>query len=290
VFLPKVQTHTLYQHFKAFLNWEWLNSNSSSSVLCNMRHLSLACHFSKFNIERPALIYVIGKNNIKTWLDNIFHFEKECLDRDEDAPTLIVLAEQTAQLIQNVIPNIFDKINIPVFATPSSAQTCLDFLLPYCYHQFSPRVIKHGTFINVMNKGILLAGESGVGKSLAALYCLKNHHALIADDAPFFYQHGTQLIGGCPNKLASLLEIRNLGIINVTKSYGPQYVGNTHVLDMIITLTHTPTIERAMIIQPNTEIILGIPIPRISLPFTENIAILIENAVRCLYTNQISKS
>jgi len=290
VYHPKIEINTLYQHFKPYLNWDWVNAKNSSLPLCNAHHLPMACHFTKFNIEQPALIYIIGKNNMNIWQDNIFCFQTEYPDKNKNSPRLIILAEQTIQQIQNINPHAFDKINIPIFATQSSAQACLDFLLPYCYHQLSLREIQHGTFIEVMGKGVLLTGKSGVGKSLAALYCLKNHHVLIADDAPFFYQYGTQLIGGCPSKLANLLEIRNLGIIDVTKSYGAQHVNKTHILDMIITLTSTPDIERPTIIQQNTEIILGIPIPKISLPFTENVAILIENAVRCLYTNQISNS
>jgi HPr kinase/phosphorylase len=283
---PEISCSTLYHHFKSYLHWDWLNNNLAHPklLLCNNLSLPMASHF---NPEQPAFISIINQKNINLFLTYFFSTDAPC----KQMPALLVVSDNQEQfLLHQLSASTLADINIPMLSSPQSAQACLDNLLPYCYQQLSPRIIQHGTFIHVMGKGILLTGDSGVGKSLAALYCLNNNHALIADDAPFFYKSGTQLIGGSPTKLANLLEIRNLGIIDVSQNYGPQFVHSMHTLDLIINLTSLPPKKRLVNISHTTENILGIPIPKLPLAFTENITILIENAVRYLYTNQIYNS
>tara|TARA_R110002110_G_scaffold121431_2_gene297179 strand:- start:11368 stop:12228 length:861 start_codon:yes stop_codon:yes gene_type:complete len=283
---PEVTYSTLYDYFKSYLNWDWLTPTPLNHVklLSNKRNLPLAGYF---NAERPAFISTLDKKNFKSFLNYFFSLNKQ----NKSVPALLVFSDNSQDSFLNQLsPSVLADINIPMLTTQKCTKTCLDALLPYCYQELSPRIIQHGTFIEVMGKGVLLTGKSGVGKSLTALYCLNNNHAFIADDAPFFYKHGIQLFGGSPTKLVNSLEIRNLGIIDVSKSYGPQFVRSIQKLDMIINLNRQPDEKRLINIASTTEDILGISIPKLPLPFTENIAILIENAVRCLYTNQIHNS
>lgn len=274
---PEVDFNTFYQHFADRLQLNWLNPSAGyeTKSLCNKANLPYA---GLYNPIQDNLITVIKKEHAP-YLQN-------ALDKISQTQVLILADNCFESHFQQT--RIEDNYPNPIFTTVENSLSCLSSILPYCFQRLSPRLVLHGTFISVLNKGILITGESGVGKSLTALYCIKNQHHLVADDAPYFYKYDNQIIGSCPTNLENFLEVRHLGILNIAKLYGPEYIRNHHPLDMIVSLTSTPSSERVISWNLHTEQILGFSVPKLRLPFSENIALLIENAARCLYTEQNS--
>jgi HPr kinase/phosphorylase len=146
----------------------------------------------------------------------------------------------------------------------------------------------HGVFLEILGKGVLLTGKSGSGKSESAFALLERGHRLIADDAPSFYKKEEKVIGFCPERLQDLLSIRSLGIIDVRQLWGKEAVLSGKSLDLIIELSQDGTAEPLPLQfyeKLEIKIILDTPIKycRISIQFTSQLAIIIENAVRLAF-------
>jgi HPr kinase/phosphorylase len=147
----------------------------------------------------------------------------------------------------------------------------------------------HGVFLSLFGKGVLLRGASGCGKSECALALLDRGHYLIADDAPEFYVNGNQVVGRCSCSLQNLLEVRGLGIVDVCQIFGPEIVILENTLDLILDLKTEdppPSFDRPLTPKLDNEIILGTPVPRLTLiqNFSKNLAILVETAVRLTFS------
>lgn len=158
-----------------------------------------------------------------------------------------------------------------------------------------PELMVHGVFLSIFDKGVLLTGKSGSGKSDCALQLLDRNHCLIADDMCIFQKNENEtLIGTCPPSLHQLLEIRGLGVVNVTSLFGIDAVLEKKTLDLIIHLTLPSTKDESFArrIHPKLEskIIMGVSLLHltVSLAFTGNMAILIESAVKFAFTEQKS--
>ena len=155
----------------------------------------------------------------------------------------------------------------------------------------SPSV--HGVLVSVFGKGVLLTGESGIGKSDLALQLLARKHALIADDIVLIRQGTEGLTGFAPAALKNLLEVRALGIIDVRAVFGMDAVLATQSLDLIIHLQKTASKEllqkRRINFELGAQIILETSLPRLvlELALCQNAAILIETAVRLTFSAHV---
>lgn len=144
-----------------------------------------------------------------------------------------------------------------------------------------------GVFISVYNVGVLLVGESGIGKSELALSLVSRNHQLISDDATDIQKQGdSKLIGTCPPALKDFIEIRGLGILNIRVLYGEQAVCESQKLELIVKLQSMQSIklsaeQRLAGIMEDVDI-LGIMIPQYTIPVApdRNFDILIESAVK----------
>ena len=97
-------------------------------------------------------------------------------------------------------------------------------------------ITQHGVLISVFKTGLLLTGESGIGKSELALTLIKNGHQLIADDIVDLYEENENIIGTCPPILKDFIEVRGLGIMNVRKLFGADALTEQSKVDLIIDL------------------------------------------------------
>lgn len=146
----------------------------------------------------------------------------------------------------------------------------------------------HGVFMQVHERGVLLTGASGVGKSELALELLARGHRLVADDAVDLSRRGERIIGRAPRLLRGFLEARSLGILNIHRMYGAQSIKGRCALDLLLRL-ETPRVvwdsgfER-LAGRRQLASVLGVDIPEISVPIRlgHNLAVLVEAACRDL--------
>lgn len=150
--------------------------------------------------------------------------------------------------------------------------------------QHHNKITLHGVFVNLLDIGVLIRGPSGIGKSDLALELIPRGHRLVADDAPeFSCDESGDIIGSCPPLLQNFLEIRGLGVIEVTALFGNDSVTRRQPLDLIIALDPSVNSARERLSKiPDYEQVLGVPIPKVTLPVTptRNLALIVETIVR----------
>ena len=175
------------------------------------------------------------------------------------------------------------KYNIPILRTEETTTAFYSELNRYLCVQLAPRTTKHACFIEVYGEGVLITGNSGVGKSETALELVKRGHRLVADDIVEIRRVSNKtLVGSAPEIIRHMLEIRGIGFLDVKRLYGVGAVKMTENIQLIVDLERWvdgKEYDRVGIEDHFTEI-LGIQIPSVKIPVMpgRNLAIIIEVA------------
>jgi HPr kinase/phosphorylase len=171
----------------------------------------------------------------------------------------------------------------PVLRTSQSTSDFSSELVKFLKLELAPRVSMHGVLVEVNGEGILILGESGVGKSETALEIVKRGHRLIADDQIEIRKVSeTTLLGRAPDVIKHLIEIRGIGILDVKELYGVSAVKPQENIDFVINLElwdEKKVYDRLGLNDETTEI-LGIKVPSVTIPVGpgRNLAIIVEAA------------
>lgn len=180
------------------------------------------------------------------------------------------------------IVDIAKKFSIPILISKESTSDVISGLVSFLSLNLAPRIRRPGGLMNVHGEGILLVGESGVGKSETAIELLKRGHRLVADDAVDIRRISKNtLVGSAPDNTRHFIEVRGIGIINARRIFGIGAVKLTENIDMVINLEawkEGKAYDR-MGSENYTEI-LGIKVPFITIPVRtgRNLAVIIEVA------------
>lgn len=175
------------------------------------------------------------------------------------------------------------KFGVPIYRTKQATSAFMSSLIAWLNVELAPRITRHGVLVEVYGEGVLMLGESGVGKSEAAVELLKRGHRLVADDAVEIKRvSAISLIGSAPEVIRHFIEIRGIGIVDVRKIFGMGAVKDTEKIDMIINIEQwnkEKTYDRLGMEEQTTEI-LGIRVPSITVPIRpgRNLAVIVEVA------------
>ena len=178
---------------------------------------------------------------------------------------------------------IAETYHVPVLRTTESTSNVVASLVAYLNVELAPRITRHGVLVEVYGEGILLVGDSGVGKSETAIELVKRGHRLIADDAVEIRRVSSKsLVGQSPENIRHFIELRGIGIINARRIFGMGAVKLQEKIDMCINLEiwdATKVYDRMGMDSEYTEI-LGIKVPVMTIPVKpgRNLAIIIEVA------------
>ena len=175
------------------------------------------------------------------------------------------------------------KHNITILRSPAPTSTIVSTIISYLKGALAPRVTRHGVLVEVYGEGILLMGDSGIGKSEAAVELLKRGHRLIADDAVEIRKiDADMLVGTAPELIRNYIELRGIGIINVAKLFGMGAVRTENEINLVVNIVPWKTqqvYDRLGLEDQYTEI-LGVKIPMHTIPITpgRNLAMILEVA------------
>ena len=229
-----------------------------------------------------ARLQIIGK------VENLFMSQlprEERIRRLEDffrsAPVGVIVTSSIEILPETV--EIAEKNKVPLLRTTERTSEFMAALIAYLNVQLGPRMTRHGVLIEVYGEGILLLGESGVGKSETAIELVKRGHRLIADDAVEIKRvSATTLVGRAPDIIRHYVELRGIGIVDVRRLFGMGSVKETEKIDLVINLENwrQDKMYDRLGLEESTEDILGIKVPSIVLPVCpgRNLSVVIEVA------------
>ena len=247
----------------------------------NRPGLQFAGFFDYFAIER---MQVIGKVEM-TYLDSMEPgLRKDRMDQFFSSGIPCVLISRNMEIPQYLMDSA-KRFQCPVIRSRKVTTSVIHRMINYLDSALAPRITRHGVLVDVYGEGVLLMGESGIGKSETALELLKRGHRLVADDAVEIRKVAeNRLIGESPELIRHFMEIRGIGIIDIKAMYGVGAVINTKAIDMVVYLEFWDSnkeYDRLGLTEDFTDI-LGAKLPKVVLPVRpgRNLAIIIEVAVR----------
>lgn len=173
----------------------------------------------------------------------------------------------------------------PLILTPKPCPAVIDLLRIYLSARLADTVSLHGVFMDVLGMGVLITGDSGVGKSELALELISRGHGLVADDVVEMARIApTTIEGRCPGMLRDFLEVRGLGLLNIRTIFGETASRRKMKLKLIVHLQKTVAAADAprLPLDAQTQEVLGVPIRKVVIPVAagRNLAVLLEAAVR----------
>lgn len=252
----------------------------------NLRLGAQATLVGHLNLIHPNRIQVIGRME---W-DHLRHLKKNSRSDSEKQ----LFSRRTAAIIisDNIEPpaefiKLADLHHTPLLRSSMTSNALIDAIRFYLWNKLAEKSTVHGVFMEVMGNGVLLTGESSIGKSELALELITRGHRLIADDAPIFTCTGPKMLNGsCPPVLKDFMEVRGLGVLNIRAMYGDHAIKQNKYLKLIIHLVNMSPEQLLKMDRlygnRSTRRILNVDIPEILLPVASgrNLAVMVEAAVR----------
>lgn len=222
------------------------------------------------NAESEYLGYATGKEREQK-LDALFA---------KEIPALIVT---TSLPVFDEMLSAARKYSVPLFRTAQKSSEFQAALIASLNIYLAPRITRHGGLVEVYGEGILMLGESGVGKSETAIELVKRGHRFIADDAVEIKKVSAKtLVGSSPEIIRHFIELRGIGIVDVRRLFGMGAVKETEKIDMVIKLEQWDKnkIYDRLGLEQETTNILGIEVPTTTIPVRpgRNLAIILEIA------------
>ena len=185
--------------------------------------------------------------------------------------------------IEPTTAEMAEKYGVPLLRTSERTSEFMAALISYLNVELGPRITRHGVLVEVYGEGILLLGDSGIGKSETAIELVKRGHRLIADDAVEIKKvSSTTLVGKAPSLIRHYVELRGIGIVDVRRLFGMGAVKETEKIDLVINLENWQQgkMYDRLGLDNETVDILGIRVPSITLPVCpgRNLSVVIEVA------------
>ena len=286
---PLLTTNDLFEALEAQLKLKWVAGSSGKERLlepstARFPGMALVGHL---NFVHPNRVQVVGEAEIQ-YLQRLDKKErqKEVHDLFASKRTAVVVVANkmpaTSDLVQEA-----ERAKLALFTSPLPSPVVIDHMQYYLTRALALRTTVHGVYMEVMGTGVLITGESGIGKSELALELLSRGHRLIADDAVELIRVGPDvLVGQCPRGLSDYLEVRGLGILDVRMMFGETAVRHKKKLHLVVHLEQIEPRRMSQIdrlqAQMKTRAILDVEVPTVILYVGpgRNLAVLVEAATR----------
>jgi len=284
-----ISAEALFEKHRQALHWEWVAGHAhperrfDDAAVRDAR--SAADLIGYLNYIHPYRVQIVGRREVAYLSDNTDEVIERRVARIVTLePPMIIVAD--AQVPPHRLVAMCDRAEIPLFVTSASAGHVIDVVRAYLGQLFAERTTRHGVFMDILGLGVLLTGESGLGKSELGLELISRGHGLVADDAVDLYRISqTSLEGRCPALLANLLEVRGIGLLDIKAIFGETAVRRKMRLNLLVHLVRKETLEREferLPYEPLFEDILGVAVRKvvIAVDAGRNLAVLVEAAVR----------
>ena len=284
-----ISAEVLFEEHRPALQWEWIAGHAhperrfDEAAVRNAQ--SAADLIGYLNYIHPYRVQIVGRREVAYLGEATPEVAERRISRIVTLePPVLIVAD--GQVPPDKLVAMCDRADIPLFSTAESAGHVIDVVRGYLSQHFAERTTRHGVFMDILGLGVLLTGESGLGKSELGLELISRGHGLVADDAVDLYRVSqTALEGRCPELLLNLLEVRGIGLLDIKSIFGETAVRRKMRLKLIVHLVRKETMDREferLPYEPLYEEILDVPVRKavIAVDAGRNLAVLVEAAVR----------
>lgn len=255
---------------------------SSVKVSCrdvNRPGLPLAGFFDHFEAQR---IQIIGK---------VEHLYLESLDEETRSRQIYdFISKKPVALIFSTSLSAFEhtlqyakEFNVPLLRTSRPTSEFMAALISYLHTSLAPRITRHGVLVEIYGEGVLMLGDSGIGKSETAIEIVKRGHRLIADDAVEIKKvSDSTLIGTAPEIIRHYIELRGIGIVDIRRLFGMSAVKVDQQIDLVVSFEawNKSAMYDRFGLETETIDIMGVTLPKYTIPVSpgRNLAVILEIA------------
>ena len=284
-----ISADVLFEDFRTTLRWQWLAGLGASE----RRFEEVAVQEASSGADLVGYLNYIHPYRVQVFGEREVNYITQAAPEDVARriarivtlePPVVIVADN--QIPPDALLQMCERAQIPLFATDERAAYVIDLLRSYLGKHFATRDTMHGVFLDILGLGVLITGESGLGKSELGLELISRGNGLVADDAVDFYRiNQTTIEGRCPELLQNLMEVRGIGLLDIRAIFGEIAVRRRMRLRLIVHLVRKETLERdyeRLPTEPLYQDVLGVPIRKavIQVVVGRNIAVLVEAAVR----------
>ena len=278
----QVNVARLHEDNREALALAWVAGREGATAV-RREAAQAAAVIGHLNLTHPNSIQVIGAYEAASVAE---HLERLFGAR----PSAVIVADGVAP--PAALVEAAAASHTPLFASPLAAPRVIEVLARYLAKALAESTERHGVFMDVLGLGVLITGDSGVGKSELGLELISRGHGLVADDVVEISRIAVDTLEGrCPPLLKDFLEVRGLGLLNIRTIFGETAVRRKMKLRLLAHLERPPASGRyrgeRLPLAALSEDILGVTIAKVVIPVVagRNLAVLVEAAVR----NQILK-
>ncbi|HZH56154.1 MAG TPA: HPr(Ser) kinase/phosphatase [Burkholderiaceae bacterium] len=266
------------------INFKWIaGEQAAAQAITNNLGRAGADLVGHLNLIHPSRVQVLGAEELAYYTNFDAQRRLRLLEELQAGGVPAILIAEGLQAPDG-LRDFCEANAIPLLGTHIDAAQLIDLLRIYLGKRLAPKTLMHGVFLDVLGVGVLITGESGLGKSELALELISRGHGLVADDAVELSRIAPSIIEGhCPQLLLNLLEVRGLGLLDIRTIFGETSVRRKMKLSLVVHLIRsTPESFERLPMQDQTQEILGVPIRRVMLQVAagRNLAVLVEAAVR----------
>jgi len=282
-----LSVETIIHNLSRQIEFDWLaGQEDPRRPVHEIKAKQHATVIGHLNVVHKNLIQVIGKTECDYLQGLEPTFRGNMLNEIFSAQPIAIIMADGIPVPEALIEHA-NTFHTPLLSCKTDSNEVVDIARFYLHNIFSEKEVIHGVFMEVLGTGVLITGESSIGKSELALALISRGHRLIADDTPEFTRIGPDVIEGrSPAVLKDFMEVRGLGVLNVREMYGDNALKPTKYLRLIVHLQRLSETEYAQLDRLRGErtlrTILGMDIPQVLIPVApgRNIEVLVEVAVR----------
>lgn len=283
--LRRMSVAQLYEDHREKLKLSWVVASGKDRLIELKQQGNYGADVvGHLNLIHPERLQVIGEAEI-AWAQRVNpdRLRQQVGDLLGALPPAVIIADGLEVMPQ--VREICERTQTPLFTSPKPCSAVIELLRNYLSRRLADSTSVHGVLMDVLGMGVLITGDSGVGKSELALELISRGHGLVADDVVELARIApTTIEGRCPAMLRDYLEVRGLGLLNIRTIFGETASRRRMKLKLIVLLQKPASgIDSPRLpLDAQTQEILGVPVRKVVIPVAagRNLAVLLEAAVR----------